>query len=86
MTADHISGGRVELGIGTGWHEGEHAAYGFPFAPMGERMDVLEEQLQVVLGNWGSSPEQPFSFAGAALHAERAGRAAGHRCSSRTRR
>ena len=39
VTADHISGGRVELGIGTGWLEAEHTAYGFPFPPMGERMD-----------------------------------------------
>jgi F420-dependent oxidoreductase-like protein len=61
VTADHISGGRVSLGLGAGWHEREHAAYGFPFASMRTRMDVLEEQLQIVLGTWG--PE-PFSFAG----------------------
>ncbi len=60
-TADHVSGGRVELGLGAGWHEAEHAAYGFPFPPTRERMDVLEEQLQIVLGNWGDSP---FSFSG----------------------
>jgi alkanesulfonate monooxygenase SsuD/methylene tetrahydromethanopterin reductase-like flavin-dependent oxidoreductase (luciferase family) len=52
-TADHISDGRVELGLGAGWHEREHAAYGFPFAETRTRLDVLEEQLQVVLGNWG---------------------------------
>lgn len=63
-TADHVSGGRVELGLGAGWHEREHAAYGFPFAPMGIRLDVLEEQLQIVLGTWASGPRQPFSFAG----------------------
>jgi len=51
-TADHISGGRVELGLGAGWHEGEHEAYGFPFPPTRVRMDILEEQLQVVLANW----------------------------------
>ena len=60
-TADHVSGGRVELGLGAGWHEREHEAYGFPFPPVGVRMDVLEEQLQIVLGNWG---EGPFSFDG----------------------
>jgi F420-dependent oxidoreductase-like protein len=60
-TADQISGGRVELGLGAGWHEREHAAYGFPFAPTRERMDVLAEQLEIVLGNWGA---QPFSFEG----------------------
>ena len=52
-TADHVSGGRVELGLGAGWHEREHEAYGFPFPPVGVRMDILEEQLQIVLGNWG---------------------------------
>ena len=61
-TADHISGGRIDLGLGAGWHEREHEAYGFPFASTRERMDVLEEQLQIVLGNWGSDP---FTFEGA---------------------
>jgi F420-dependent oxidoreductase-like protein len=61
-TADHISGGRIDLGLGAGWHEREHEAYGFPFAATKERMDVLEEQLQIVLGNWG---DEPFSFQGA---------------------
>jgi F420-dependent oxidoreductase-like protein len=61
-TADHVSGGRIELGLGAGWHEREHQAYGFPFSPTRVRMDVLEEQLQVVRGAWGPSP---FSFAGA---------------------
>jgi F420-dependent oxidoreductase-like protein len=60
-TADQISGGRVELGLGAGWHEREHAAYGFPYLPMRERMDVLEEQLEIVLGSWASAP---FSFTG----------------------
>jgi F420-dependent oxidoreductase-like protein len=61
-TADHVSGGRVELGLGAGWHEREHEAYGFPFPSTRKRVDVLEEQLQVVLGNWGS---KRFSFDGA---------------------
>lgn len=60
-TADHISGGRVELGLGAGWHQHEHAAYGFRFPPVGERVDALEEQLQIVLGNWG---EERFFFQG----------------------
>ncbi|MHB1835894.1 MAG: TIGR03560 family F420-dependent LLM class oxidoreductase [Solirubrobacteraceae bacterium] len=60
-TADHVSGGRVELGLGAGWHEREHEAYGFPFASTRERMDVLEEQLAIVLGAW---TQAPFSFAG----------------------
>src|SRR3954452_25604889 len=51
-TADHVSGGRVELGLGTGWLEAEHRAYGFPFPPLGERMERLDEQLAVVTGEW----------------------------------
>jgi len=61
VTADHISGGRVDLGIGTGWMEAEHRAYGFPFPPMGERMDRLAEQLEIVSGSLGT---EPISFAG----------------------
>jgi F420-dependent oxidoreductase-like protein len=61
VTADHVSEGRVELGMGAGWHAREHEAYGFPFASTRVRMDVLEEQLQIVHGSWGSAP---FSFKG----------------------
>ena len=61
VTADHISGGRVELGLGAGWHEREHGAFGFPFPPTATRMAVLEEQLQVVLGSW---TEEDASFSG----------------------
>jgi F420-dependent oxidoreductase-like protein len=61
-TADHVSGGRVELGLGAGWHEPEHRAYGFPFPPVRERMDRLAEQLEIVHGSWTS--EAPFSFTG----------------------
>jgi F420-dependent oxidoreductase-like protein len=60
-TADRASGGRVELGMGTGWNEAEHEAYGFRFPPIGERMAVLEEQLQIVAGHWSDGP---FSFEG----------------------
>src|SRR4051812_37848142 len=59
---DQMSGGRVELGLGTGWHDGEHAMYGMPFPPMKQRFDMLEEQLQVVTGLW--SADGPYSFAG----------------------
>lgn len=61
VTVDHLSGGRVELGIGTGWWELEHRRYGFPFPPMAERMDILAEQLAVVAGHWADGP---FSFDG----------------------
>jgi F420-dependent oxidoreductase-like protein len=66
-TADHVSGGRIELGMGTGWSEVEHTAYGFPFGSMKERMDVLEEQLEIVHdGHWGTHPpDGGFSFKGA---------------------
>jgi F420-dependent oxidoreductase-like protein len=60
LTADHVSGGRVTLGIGTGWMAREHEAYGFPFPPIGERMDLLAEQLQVLETVWaaGASSHQ----------------------------
>src|SRR5438093_4938032 len=48
VTADHASGGRVELGMGAGWFEGEHRAYGFPFPPVAERYSMLEEQVEIV--------------------------------------
>ena len=56
VTADHVSGGRVELGMGTGWLEAEHAAYGFPFPPFAERLAQLEEQLEVVSREWADGP------------------------------
>jgi F420-dependent oxidoreductase-like protein len=61
VTADHISEGRVEVGLGAGWHEREHAAYGFPFPPTAERMETLEEQLQILLGSWA---DDRFTFDG----------------------
>src|SRR5262245_51195870 len=48
VTADHVSGGRVELGIGAGWWEREHEVYGFDLPPISPRLDLLEEQMQVV--------------------------------------
>jgi F420-dependent oxidoreductase-like protein len=60
-TADHVSRGRIELGLGAGWNEAEHEAYGFLFPPMRTRMQILEEQLAIVLGSWGT---ERFSFAG----------------------
>jgi len=61
VTADHVSGGRVELGLGAGWWEREHEVYGFELPPIGPRIDALEEQLQVVRGHWGPGP---FDFDG----------------------
>jgi F420-dependent oxidoreductase-like protein len=61
---DAMSGGRVELGIGAGWFEDEHRAYGIPFPGTSERFDRLEEQLAVVTGLWTTSPGERFSFEG----------------------
>jgi len=60
-TADHVSGGRVELGLGAGWHEGEHRAHGFPFETMRERFARFEEQLEIIRRSWA---DEPFDFAG----------------------
>lgn len=51
-TLDHMSGGRVELGLGAGWNEDEHRRHGVPFPPISERADMLEEQLAIVHGLW----------------------------------
>ncbi|AGL20285.1 alkanesulfonate monooxygenase [Actinoplanes sp. N902-109] len=61
---DEMSGGRVELGLGGGWFEAEHTAYGIPFPPLGERFDRLEEQLEIVTGLWGTKVGDTYSFAG----------------------
>ncbi|GAA3655133.1 LLM class F420-dependent oxidoreductase [Microbacterium marinilacus] len=60
---DEMSGGRVELGLGTGWFEAEHRAYGIPFPP--KRFDLLEEQLAIVTGLWATPAGERFSFHGA---------------------
>ncbi|MEZ0163991.1 LLM class F420-dependent oxidoreductase [Kineococcus sp. LSe6-4] len=61
---DEMSGGRVELGLGSGWYEEEHSAYGIPFPPVVERFDRFEEQLAVVTGLWGTPVGQTFDFDG----------------------
>jgi alkanesulfonate monooxygenase SsuD/methylene tetrahydromethanopterin reductase-like flavin-dependent oxidoreductase (luciferase family) len=52
----------VELGLGTGWYDDEHTAFGIDFPPLGERFERFEEQLQIVTGLWAA--HEPFSFAG----------------------
>jgi alkanesulfonate monooxygenase SsuD/methylene tetrahydromethanopterin reductase-like flavin-dependent oxidoreductase (luciferase family) len=70
VTADHVSGGgRIELGLGAGWHEREHAAHGFPFESVGERFDRLAEQLEIVRRSWEPGP---FDFAGRLYRLEQA--------------
>ena len=61
---DQMSGGRVELGIGAGWFEAEHDAYGIPFPELGERFDRYEEQVAVVSGLWNTPPGETFDFPG----------------------
>ena len=63
VTADHVSGGRVELGIGAGWFEEEHRAFGFPFPEDRDRMDMLAEQVEIVHGLWGGAGDV-FTFEG----------------------
>ena len=60
-TVDHVSGGRVELGLGAGWMDLEHGAFGFPFPPMAERLAVFAEQLEIVKRQW---TEDAFDFDG----------------------
>ena len=61
---DQMSGGRVELGLGGGWFEAEHKAYGLPFPPLAERFEILAEQLEVITGLWRTLPGDRFNFAG----------------------
>ena len=51
-TADHVSGGRIELGMGAGWMEREHRAYGFPFPEVRTRVEMLAEQVEIVHRLW----------------------------------
>ena len=51
-TADHVSGGRIELGMGAGWMEREHRAYGFPFPETRVRVEMLAEQVEIVHRLW----------------------------------
>ena len=61
---DAMSGGRIELGLGAGWNEAEHAAYGIPFPATGERFDRLDEQLAIITGLWQTPAGQKFSHSG----------------------
>jgi alkanesulfonate monooxygenase SsuD/methylene tetrahydromethanopterin reductase-like flavin-dependent oxidoreductase (luciferase family) len=57
VTVDHISGGRVELGLGAGWYEAEHETYGFAFPPTRDRLDELDRQLAEIVRQWTEVPE-----------------------------
>jgi len=62
--ADAMSNGRVELGLGAGWYDGEHAAYAIPFPSTADRFAMLEEQLEIVTGLWQTPVGEQYSFAG----------------------
>src|SRR6185437_12395233 len=59
---DQMSGGRVELGLGTGWFDAEHEAYAIPFPGLGDRFGLLEEQLAIVTGMWNTPTGEEFSY------------------------
>jgi F420-dependent oxidoreductase-like protein len=61
---DDMSDGRVELGLGAGWYEAEHEAYGIEFPPLGERFDRLEEQLEIITGLWATPLGETFDSPG----------------------
>ncbi len=61
---DAMSSGRVEFGVGAGWYESEHTAYGIPFSSIGERFDRLEEYLAVISGLWATPVGDRFTFDG----------------------
>jgi F420-dependent oxidoreductase-like protein len=69
VTADHVSGGRIELGMGAGWHEGEHRSFGFPFETTKARFDRLTEQVEIVHRSWEADP---FDFDGRFYRLEQA--------------
>jgi F420-dependent oxidoreductase-like protein len=60
-TADHVSGGRIELGLGAGWNEDEHRSFGFPFYDTPTRIRLFAEQLEIIFRQW---TEESFSFSG----------------------
>ncbi len=61
---DLMSNGRVEFGIGAGWFDTEHTAYGIPFPDLSTRFDNLEEQLAIIHGLWNTPIDETFSFDG----------------------
>lgn len=63
-TVDAMSGGRIDLGLGAGWFEAEHAAFGIPFPSVGERFDRLEEQFEIITGLWATPDGERFDHPG----------------------
>ncbi len=69
-TVDAMSGGRIELSIGSGWYEAEHRSYGIPFPPVGERFDLLEESLEAITGLWQTPVGETYTFTGRTVSLE----------------
>ena len=67
ITAYEISAGRISLGMGTGWMEAEHEAFGFPFPPMKERLGIFTEQIEAVRGYWDGRPRPHLIVGGSGL-------------------
>jgi alkanesulfonate monooxygenase SsuD/methylene tetrahydromethanopterin reductase-like flavin-dependent oxidoreductase (luciferase family) len=65
VTVDHISGGRVDVGMGSGWYEREHEAHGFPFLDGKQRFELFAEQVEIVVRSW---TEERFDHDGSAYH------------------
>ena len=61
---DAMSGGRIDFGMGAGWLEREHVSYGIPFPPLGERLDRMSEQLEIITGLWRTPVGERFSYDG----------------------
>ena len=61
---DAMSGGRLELGVGTAWYEPEHPAFGLAFGEVRERVTRLREQLDVLDALWSAEPDSPVDYAG----------------------
>ncbi|NIH87838.1 TIGR03560 family F420-dependent LLM class oxidoreductase [Amycolatopsis granulosa] len=61
---DQMSGGRVDFGLGSGWYDAEHHAYGIPMPEIKERFDLYAEQLEIITGLWETPEGETFSFAG----------------------
>ncbi|HET6296312.1 MAG TPA: LLM class F420-dependent oxidoreductase [Kribbella sp.] len=61
---DQMSGGRAELGLGAGWYEAEHAAYGLDFPDTVGRFELLSEQLELITGLWDTPVGEKYNFAG----------------------
>jgi F420-dependent oxidoreductase-like protein len=61
---DQMSGGRVEVGLGAGWYDAEHAAFGLPFPDTARRYDLLTDQLAVLHGVWSAAAGSTYEYAG----------------------